>query len=71
MDEVRPWYRFNILIFANASAQQRLSTHVLATKANKVEDVGDLGWKLRKAAVRMLPRKAVNGIAAHLAARKR
>ena len=69
--EVKPWYRYNILMFANAAGQARLSQRVLAARTDKVEEMGDLAWNLRKTVVKALPRKAVDGIAAYLAARKR
>lgn len=69
--EVMPWYRYNMLLFANAAGQARLSDMVLARRAERVEDVGDFAWTLRKTLVRFLPRRAVDGIAAFLAKRKR
>lgn len=68
---VMPWYRYNILIFANAAGQERLSAKVLAARAERVKDDGDLAWSLRKLLVRFLPRSAVDAIAAFLAKRKR
>jgi hypothetical protein len=61
--EVRPWYRYNTLIYANAAGQQRLTPEVLPTRAGKVDDAGDLAWRLRIGVVRLLPRPAVDRIA--------
>lgn len=68
--DVMPWYRYNILLFANAAGQARLSQKVLASQATHVRDAGNLGWTLRKLLVRFLPRRAVDAIAEFLAKRK-
>ena len=69
--DVMPWYRYNILLFANDAGQARLSDRVLAARTDHVKDDGDLAWTLRKALVRVLPRRVVDAIAAFLAKRKR
>jgi len=61
--DVRPWYRYNTLIYANSAGQQRLAPPVLETRAERVADAGDLAWRLRKGVVKMLPRAAVDRIA--------
>ena len=69
--DVMPWYRYNILLFANEAGQDRLSDSAIAARVDHVKAGGDIAWTLRKALVRFLPRKAVDAIAAFLAKRKR
>jgi len=69
--DMMPWYRYNILLFANETGQSRLSDRVLAARTDHVKDDGDLAWTVRKALVRVLPRRVVDAIAAFLAKRKR
>jgi hypothetical protein len=66
-NDVRPWYRYNTLIYANPAGQQRLAPEILETRAESVADAGDLAWRLRKGVVRMLPRAAVDRIAVLMA----
>ena len=61
--EVKPWYRYNILIYANEAGQRRLTPEALASRVERVDQAGDFGWRLRIALVRMLPRPAVDRIA--------
>jgi len=61
--EVRPWYRYNTVIYANAAGQEQLAPGALATRAHRIEEAGDFAWRLRKGVVRMLPRAAVDRIA--------
>lgn len=64
--EVKPWYRFNSLLYANLVGQNRLSD---AVRANRVPDTtpvamrGDLSWLARRAAVALIPKSAVNLVA--------
>jgi hypothetical protein len=60
---VRPWYRYNTLIYANAAGQRRVARKALQTKVSQVVEAGDLAWRLRKRIVRILPRTAVDRIA--------
>ncbi len=55
---VKPWYRFNSLIYANAAGQQRLSAALLAARVPDAEPVtirGDLEWHARRTAVSLIP----------------
>jgi hypothetical protein len=61
--DVKPWYRYNTLMYANEAGQRRLSTEALASRAARVEEAGDLAWRLRIGVVRLLPRPAVDRIA--------
>ena len=49
----------------------RLSDRVLAARTDHMKDDGDFAWTLRKALVRLLPRRVVDAIAAFLAQIKR
>ena len=63
---VKPWYRFNSYIYANADGQKRLSQSVLATRVpdnQQLEIGGDLGWAVRRAAVRLIPKPLVKPVA--------
>lgn len=61
--EVKPWYRYNTLIYANEAGQRRLSSEALRTRVERADEAGDLVWRLRKGIVRLLPRSAVDRIA--------
>lgn len=64
--EVEPWYRYNILIFANAEGQRRLSPAALAARLDDkspIADISPISWKLRRAVLRRLPRPWVEGLA--------
>lgn len=55
---VKPWYRFNSLVFANPAGQSRLSEAVLAARIADDQEVpvcGDLAWNARRAAVALIP----------------
>lgn len=64
--EVKPWYRFNSYIYANAAGRKRLSKSILGAKVPDGEPLeigGDLSWMLRRAAVRLIPTSLVKPIA--------
>lgn len=64
--EVKPWYRFNTLIYANAAGEARLSERVRATRVGDGTPVplrGDLAWHARRAAVALIPDKGIHLIA--------
>jgi hypothetical protein len=61
--EVKPWYRYNTLIYANEAGQRKLAPEALQTRVDRVGEAGDLTWRLRKGIVRLLPRSAVDRIA--------
>jgi hypothetical protein len=64
--QVKPWYRFNSLIYANAAGRKRLSKSILSAdvpQGRTIEIGGDLSWALRRAAVRLIPTSLVKPIA--------
>ena len=64
--DVKPWYRFNSYLYANAAGLKRLSKSILAAEVptdRALEIGGDLSWKLRRAAVRLIPTALVKPIA--------
>lgn len=63
---VMPWYRFNSIIYANEAGAARLSPAIIATKVPDDAELpvgGDLAWKLRRAAVSLVPTPLVKPIA--------
>jgi hypothetical protein len=63
---VKPWYRFNTLLYANAAGQARLSAVVLARRVADSATVpmrGDAAWAARRAAVALIPAKGRHAIA--------
>jgi SAM-dependent methyltransferase len=65
--EIEPWYRYNILLFANAAGAQRLSASARETHIEEgaaTSDVSPIQWRLRRAVLRHLPRPAIEGLAA-------
>jgi len=63
---VKPWYRFNSVIYANAAGRKRLSKSILSAEVpdgRPIEIGGDLSWALRRAAVRLIPTSLVKPIA--------
>jgi len=69
--EIEPWYRFNLVLYANAAGADRLPEDVAACRVPEdvvLREAGDLRWRLRRAMVRRLPRAAVDAIARRRAA---
>ena len=63
---VKPWYRFNSLIYANAAGPEAARKSILAAEVPDeppLEIGGDLSWALRRAAVRLIPTALVKPIA--------
>jgi SAM-dependent methyltransferase len=63
---VMPWYRFNSYLYANPAGQGRLSPAILATRIPDDQPLaigGDMGWALRRTAVRLIPTGLVKPIA--------
>ena len=63
---VAPWYRYNSILYVNAAGREGLPMDVLATEipnGTRVKNAGNLGWRLRLAVVRILPRAVVTSIA--------
>jgi SAM-dependent methyltransferase len=64
--QVKPWYRFNSFVYANAAGRKRLSKSIRAAKVAKdqpLEIGGDAAWALRRVAVRLIPKTLVKPIA--------
>lgn len=62
---IEPWYRYNTILYANASGAKILPEEVRKTKVadGELSEVGRFGWKLRKLVVRQLPQKTVTVLA--------
>lgn len=58
---VEPWYRFNSLLYASPARIATLPPSVLATRVhgNRVKEIGDLRWHVRRSLLRFLPNKTV------------
>lgn len=58
---VERWYRFNTILYVKRDVSDRLPPGVRNTRIapNGIEDVDDLGWRLRKLSLRPLPVSAV------------
>lgn len=55
---IEPWYRYNMLLFANDSGRQRLPASMLAVEilpGQELKDFSNWQWKLRRLALRPLP----------------
>ena len=64
--QVKPWYRFNSYVYANAAGRKRLSRSILAAQVadgRRLEIGGDLSWLMRRTAVRLIPTSLVKPIA--------
>jgi hypothetical protein len=64
--QVKAWYRFNTLVYANAAGQKRLSDSIRQARVGADQEVrmgGDFAWALRRTAVRMIPESFVKPIA--------
>ena len=63
---VKPWYRFNSYVYANAAGRKRLSQSIRAAEVadgQPLEIGGDLSWLMRRTAVRLIPTALVKPIA--------
>jgi Methyltransferase domain len=64
--EVKPWYRFNSILYANEAGQKRLSQSILAMRVDDARPLaigGDWRWTARRQAVRLIPGSLVKPIA--------
>jgi hypothetical protein len=64
--QVKAWYRFNTLIYANEKGQKRLSNSILSARVGNDQELrigGDFAWALRRTMVRMIPDAFVKPIA--------
>jgi SAM-dependent methyltransferase len=60
--QVAPWYRYNSMLFANATGVARLSLparRAVVSDVSQLDVVGDWKWKARCAALRPLPEPVV------------
>jgi SAM-dependent methyltransferase len=59
--QVEPWYRFNSILYASPARIPLLAPSVLATRihAQRVEEIGDLRWQVRRSLLRFLPNGTV------------
>lgn len=56
--DVKPWYKYNILIYANKNGQHRLHPDIFKTQIidnQKIIEGGHFKWRLRKSVVQFLP----------------
>jgi SAM-dependent methyltransferase len=64
--DVEPFYRYNIVLYANAMGQMRLSAEmrrsIVGPQAELTEH-GSLAWRVRKVLLRPLPRAVVDRLA--------
>ncbi len=63
---IKPWYRYNSLLYVRGEAAEMLPEEVLAAEVEPgapIHDVSSLPWRLRRALVARLPRNAVTRIA--------
>ncbi len=63
--DIEPWYRYNTVLYVNASGANTLPEEVLKTKVEDgaLDEVGSFGWAIRKFVVRQLPQKTVTAMA--------
>jgi SAM-dependent methyltransferase len=64
--DVQPWYRYNTLLYANATGTARLPPSLARTwvaEGEPLREGGDLPWRARRAVLRMLPTPAVSYLA--------
>jgi Methyltransferase domain len=65
-EEVKPWYRFNAILYANEAGQARLGEAVKAARVPEGQPLaigGDWRWTARRAAVRLIPGGLVKPVA--------
>ncbi|MEY2925593.1 MAG: hypothetical protein RL367_70 [Pseudomonadota bacterium] len=64
--QVKPWYRFNAILYANDSGAARLSDAVKATRVAGGQPLGiggDISWAVRRTLVRLIPAGLVKPVA--------
>lgn len=64
--EVEPWYRYNSILYASSSGAKRLSEAVRLSRVpgeTKLVEGGSVGWRIRRAIIRCLPRPLVDQLA--------
>ncbi len=63
---VEPWYRYNMLLFANPAGLLRLDASIQATlvaDTTELSSFESLAWRLRRNILRLLPRRWVDDLA--------
>lgn len=64
--DVEPWYRYNVVLYANPAGVERLPERVLRAGVSadeRIREGGNPAWRMRRALVRLLPRRVVTLIA--------
>ena len=64
--QVKAWYRFNSVLYANAAGEARLSDAIRAARVPDGQPVpmgGDFGWNARRTMVRLIPAGLVKPVA--------
>lgn len=64
--QVKGWYRYNSILYANAAGEQRLSKSVLAARVADGVSVpmgGDFAWNARRTLVRLIPGSLIKPVA--------
>ncbi len=64
--QVKAWYRYNTIIYANEAGQRRMSESMLASRVPPGRELaigGDLAWAARRAMVRLMPPSLVKPVA--------
>lgn len=64
--DVKAWYRFNSIIYANPAGERRLSNSIRSARVPDGQPLqigGDFAWAMRRAAVRLIPTRLVKPIA--------
>jgi SAM-dependent methyltransferase len=64
--EIEPWYRYNAFVYANGTGRGRLSDEArtsLVPDGTATADVSPLSWRLRCAAIALLPGDAASNLA--------
>jgi Methyltransferase domain len=65
-EEVKPWYRFNAVLYANEAGQARIGAAIKAARVDEGVTLpmgGDWRWTARRTAVRLIPGGLVKPVA--------
>ena len=64
--QVKAWYRYNTILYANEAGEKRLSDSILQSRVAPGDYIaigGDLAWAARRAMVRLIPASLVKPVA--------
>ncbi len=64
--DVKPWYRFNTIVYANGVGQMRMSDAMMASRVSVMDKIGmggDFAWRARRTAVSLMPKVLVKPVA--------